>query len=219
MLTMEPPQAALAVGDVVFAEGVVGPAAVQDGAEEPSGAFDLVPEAVIFGVTSGGVGTTEAGGGAELDGVGPRVGDETLFLFEKDEEDLRVDVVSLGGIVDNLGGGFGGFALSEEVTVVGGDEREVLVGKADEVAVFDVIVEVWIPGGLDGVSVVTVPFLVEKSIDVGKRHGGVVAHGVVGDDVARAEVGEGDGLRFSREAKSEEGEGGNKGEEEGNFIN
>ena len=61
--------------DVVFADGIVGPAAIEDGSEEPGGAFDLVFEAVVFGVAGGGVGATEAGRGAELGGIGPGVGD------------------------------------------------------------------------------------------------------------------------------------------------
>lgn len=69
------------VTDVVVAEGVVGPAAVEDGAEEVGGVVELVVKAVINFVAGSGVGAAEAGGGAVLDGVRPRVGDESLLFF------------------------------------------------------------------------------------------------------------------------------------------
>ena len=48
--------------NIVFAEGVVGPAAIKNRAEEPGGAFELVFEAVVFAVAWGGVGAAKASG-------------------------------------------------------------------------------------------------------------------------------------------------------------
>ena len=69
------------VADVVVAEGVVGPAAVEDSAEEVGGVVELVVKAVINFVARSGIRAAEAGGGAVLDGVRPRVGDESLLFF------------------------------------------------------------------------------------------------------------------------------------------
>lgn len=55
-------------------------------------------------------------------------------------------------------------------------------------AVFDMVVKGGIPRGFDSVGIVAVPFLVKESVDFFKVHGLVVAHSVVGDDVAGAEV-------------------------------
>ena len=131
---------------------------------------------------------------------------------------MRVDFPFLGDVVDDLGGSAGFGASWDEVAIFNTVGKD-FVGKTDEVAVFDVIVEVGIPGGFDGVTVIAVAMGMEEDIDVGDRHGLIVAHGVVGDDVAGAEVGEGDGAGALGEFEGEKSEDRNKSEEEGNFVN
>ena len=60
--------------DIVFADGIVRPAAVENGSEHRGGVTNLIFKAVVFFVASGGIGATVAGRGAVLAGVRPRVG-------------------------------------------------------------------------------------------------------------------------------------------------
>lgn len=91
----------------------------------PGGIHDLVVEAVIFGIAVGAIAGARIGAGVAHDGVvlvaeWPIVSvDVAVFFFEGDEEDLGVDVVGLGGFVDDFGGGeHAGFF--EGATVEGG---------------------------------------------------------------------------------------------------
>lgn len=58
--------------------------------------------------------------------VGVGVGNKALFFFEKDNENLGIDVISLGNVVDDLSGG---------ATIEG------LVGKTNKVPIFNMINE------------------------------------------------------------------------------
>ena len=74
-------------------------------------------------IARGGVGATVAGGGAILDAIGVSISNEGLLFLKEDDEDFGVDMIGLGGLVDDASGGLA---------------IEGFVGHTDVVAIFNV---------------------------------------------------------------------------------
>lgn len=171
-------------------------------AEESGGVANLILEAVIFGVAGGGVRAAVAGGAAILTAVGVGVGDETLLLFKQDDEDLGVDLVILGGLINNLGGGL--------ARANGGAVTEAFFRKADKVTVGAAFP---MPGNArvkrrlflveSVVMVITGVFLGEKGLDLVYGHRVIVAHHRVAHDVAGVEAGGRGGVETTHHEKSQ----------------
>ena len=171
-------------------------------AEESGGVANLVLEAVILGVAGGGVGAAITGSAAILTAVGIGVGDETLFLLKQDDEDLGVDLVILGGLINNLGGGL--------ARANGGAVTEAFFRKADKVTVgaaFPMPGDARVKRRLflveSVVAVVAGVFLGEEGLDFVYGHRVVVAHHRVTHNVARIEAGGGGGTKATHHEESQ----------------
>lgn len=168
--------------------GVGGVAIVEDAAEEIGGVANLVLETVILSVAGVGIGAAVAGGGTILTAVGVGVGDKALLLLEKDNENLGVDAVILGSLIDNLSGSL---ARANDGAVT-----EAFFGETDKVAVGAALPMpsyIGIEGGLfliEGIiAVVAGVFLGKEGLDFLYGHGVVVAHDSVAHDIAGAKSG------------------------------
>ena len=84
---------------------VIGGVMVENIAEKLGGAMDLVAKAAVFFVTSGVVGATIAGGLTIVKRIRDFVGDEARFFLNEGNKGLRIDMVCLGGLVDDTSGG------------------------------------------------------------------------------------------------------------------
>ena len=178
---------------------------VENIAEKSGSVTDLVLEAVVLAVAGGGVRAAVAGGGAVLATVGVGVGDKTLLFLEEDDEDLGVDAIILGGLIDDLGSGLAGADY--------GAVTETFLGEADEMAVgaaFPVPSNSWVERGLlliEGiVAIVARVFLGEEGLDLLDGHRIVVAHDGVAHDVAGAKTGSRSGAEAVHHEKSEGGD-------------
>lgn len=138
----------------------------------------MIFKTVVARFTSRGIGATVTSGGAILIIVGICIRNETLFFLEKNDEDLGVNMIILGGLIDDLGGRFAikGF-----------------VSHTDEMAVFYVVVDCGVPGGDVGTRVVAGIFGFEEGLDGGNIHGVVIAHDSIGHDIARVVIPSGSG--------------------------
>ena len=81
---------------------------------------------------------------------------------------------------------------------------------------FDVIMDRRVPRSHIGVCVITIPFLVEESVNLGDSHRVGFAHHVVGNNVSGFEL-TASGGRFVREFKGKEGESRDENEQEKNL--
>ena len=201
----------------------------------PSGVGHLVVKTVMFGVAVGGVAGSGVWTGIAHHGVihitnRPIVGQNVVIFFsERDEQDLGVDVVGLGGVVDNFGGGkhafcfFGigveGGLTGTRVFVVVGETnigRGVVIGVAgcahhfgifvarragvDEVAVDITAAADWLgPPSVTGGS-----FGLEEIFNLLEGHGVFVVKDSIVDDVGGVEIGGLDGAdRLGRGAEKQ----------------
>ena len=120
-----------------------------------------------------------------------------MFLFEKDEENLWIDFESVRRVVNDLCCCARGGAGRNEITISDALGED-FVGETDKVTVLDVIMYGGVPGGFVGFPVVAVAVVVEEFVDFRDGHRLVVAHRVVGNDVAWAEIGERGGFGVVR---------------------
>ncbi len=110
---------------------------------------------------------------------------------------MGVDFKSVCCVVNDLCRCAGGGAGGDEVAVSDALGED-FVGETDKVTVFDVIMHGGVPSGFVGFPVVTVAVVVEEFVDFRDGHRLVVAHRVVGNDVAWAEVGKRGGFGVVR---------------------
>ena len=178
---------------------------VENIAEESGGVADLVLEAVVLAVASIGVGAAVTGGGAVLAAMRIGVGDEALLFLEEDDEDLRVDAVILGGLIDDLGGGLAGADYGAVTEAFLGETDKVTVG-----ATFPVPSNSWVERGLlliEGIiAIVARVLLGEEGLDLLDGHRIVVAHDGVAHDVASVKTGSRGGAEAVHHEKSEGGD-------------
>ena len=205
------------VANVVIADRVVSPAAVEDGAEEISGIVKLIDETIVKFVTRSGVGTAKASGRAILNRVRPRIRNQALFLFEENEKNLRVNLKCVCSVVNDLGGSARWRAGWYQITISNTFGKN-LIGKTNEMAVFNVIMNRRIPSGFISFAIVTVAVIMKEFINFFNGHGFIIPHCVIRDDVARTEISKRSGLRVFGEFECKEGEDGDKGKKEGNFV-
>ena len=83
-------------------------AIIKSVAEKLGGAVNLVLEAIILGITGCGIRATVAGSFAVVEIIGDFVGNKAGFFLKKDKEDLRINLIHLSGVINNLGGGHTG---------------------------------------------------------------------------------------------------------------